>query len=118
MAVVNPPYVLQASSASHPAVLFRRILEALLFSEGVGNLVPNASGMFFLPDDCKVTQNSPTGMSVIVGRGGTFVFGDDGTDQGLYFVYNDANLVLTIAAADPTNGRLDLIIARVKDAAF
>src|SRR5574337_1500593 len=54
-------------------------------------------------------------MSVLVARGAAYVQGDDATDQGLYFVYNDATKTLTISSADATNPRKDIVVAHVKD---
>ena len=107
MTVVNPPGFLQAGTASHPAKVWRRAFQGLL-TEGVTNF--NVSG------DLLVKQNSPTGMSVLVSRGGCYVQGDDSTDQGLYFMYNDADLAVAISAAHATLPRKDIIVARIKDA--
>lgn len=111
MAEINPPYALQGGAILHPAILFRRTLAGLV-GEGVAGFVSPTKA---LPDDLKVTENSPAGMSVLVGRGGAFVQGDDVQDQGMYFVYNDASKVLTVPAADGTNPRKDIVVARVED---
>lgn len=104
MAEVNPPGFLQVASAQHPAKLFRRILAGLA-REGVCD--------FNAGNDLVVTAGG--GMTVSVARGGAFVLGDDSTDQGLYFCYNDGARSLTIGTADGTNPRDDIIVARVKD---
>lgn len=115
MAAVTPPFTLQ-NSAAHTAKLFRRALGGLLGSEGVAAF--NTPSPFGVSGDLAVTQRGAgANMSVDIARGGAYVLGDDATDQGYYFVYNDATFNVVIAAADPTNPRIDLIIARVKDVA-
>lgn len=106
MAEVTPPAFLQGS-ADHPAKLFRRALQGLV-REGVTSF--NADG------DMKVVESSPAAMSVRVQRGGAFVQGDDTTDQGVYFAYNDGYEAITVPAADGTNPRKDIIVAQIKDA--
>ena len=106
MALVTPPWVLQGGTVTHPALLFRRML-AGLFSEGVAGF--NTSG------DMKVTQSGTPGMSVVVARGGVYIKGDDATDQGLYFQYNDADVTLTVPAAHATLARKDIVVCHVYD---
>jgi hypothetical protein len=55
-------------------------------------------------------------MGVNIASGGVWVTGTDITDQGRYFCYNGATVVVVLAASDPTNPRIDLIVAHVKDA--
>lgn len=119
MAIVTPPFVLQASAA-HTAKLFRRALGGLIGAEGVAAF--NTAGIttwpFGLSGDLAVSQRGAgANMSVDVARGGGYVLGDDATDQGYYFGYNDATTNLVISAADPSNPRIDLVIMRIKDAA-
>ena len=111
MAEVQPPYAFQTGSIQHPAILFRRALAGIV-GEGIASF---NSGNKRTPDDLKVTENSPAAMSVIVARGGGYVQGDDVSDQGVYFVYNDGNKVVTVPAADASNPRKDIIVARIKD---
>ena len=106
MTVINPPYALQAGTINHPAKLFRRIVMALA-NEGVCQ--------FNTTLDMKVSENSPTGMSVLVATGGCFIKGDDTSNQGLYLMFNDGNSTVTLATADATNPRIDIIVAWVKD---
>lgn len=108
MAEVQPPFVLQAGTASHPAMLFRRMLQGVVQVEGVDSF--NGS------DDLKIITNAPEDMSVRVSHGGAYIKGDTTSDQGFYFVYNDGNELVTLAAADATNPRKDIIIAKVEDA--
>jgi len=54
----------------------------------------------------QVTQNSPLGMSVIVGPGDARVPYADYA----YTAWNDANEVVTISTADPSNPRIDRLV--------
>ena len=108
MSETTPPYVLQVATASHGAKLFRRSFAPLVFEEGVAS--------FNGANDLKVSERGAgANMSVDVAKGGAMIKGDDTTDQGMYFAYNDATVNKTIATADPTNPRKDLVVARVKD---
>lgn len=109
MAVITPPLALQGGAILHDAALFRRAYQGLLINDNEG------IGRFNGTSDMAVSQNSPTGMSVLVARGGCYVKGDQATDQGVYFCYNDGNTAVTISAADLTNPRIDLIVAEVRD---
>jgi hypothetical protein len=65
-----------------------------------------------------VTANSPAGMSVRVASGWAAIIGTTTTDMGVYTLYNDALATLTITTADPTNPRIDLVCATVRDAFY
>lgn len=77
--------------------------------EGVGNIELAGNG------DLEVIQEGTPSMSVRVRPGTAFVQGDTVADQGMYFVYNDAFESVAITAADGTNDRIDIIVARVYD---
>lgn len=69
--------------------------------------------------DLAVTEKSGTpNMSVDVAAGTAFIRGTQGADQGVYIGTNDAVVNVVIAAADATNARKDLIVAKVRDAAY
>lgn len=68
--------------------------------------------------DFAVTQNGTPNMSVNVAAGGAFIRGTLNANQGAYHVWNDGTVNLSISAADATNGRRDLVIAQVRDAAY
>jgi hypothetical protein len=108
VAFTDPPYTLQGGVINHPARVFRRALAGVL-QEGVNSL--NGFG------DLAVTATG-TGLQTAIARGGCYIKGDDGTDQGLYHGYNDATVNITLDAADGTNPRIDLIVARVKDTEY
>lgn len=106
MAERNPPLHLQAGS--HPANNDRRFLEQLT------GLRPG----IFKAGDFAVTQTGTPSMAVLVAAGAAIVDGTEASDQGVYFVDSDGNDTLAIAAADATNARFDMIVARVRDAAY
>ena len=106
MAVESPPVFLQAGS--HGAELVRRALYAQL----------GLRGGIIQSGDLAVTQNGTPNMTVLVATGQVVVPGTEGTYQGAYICENRGSLSVTIAAADATNPRYDLIVARVRDAAY
>lgn len=105
MAVVNPPFAMQGSAGNpnvqHDALLFRRALGATM-SEGVGIL--NGG------NDLKVTAGVFPNLNV--DRGGAYIQGDDITNQGMYFGYNDASVSVAVAGAGNRN---DLVVAEILD---
>lgn len=106
MAAETPPFVLQAGS--HPAETVRRFVHGTMGQRGgiVGY------------NDLTVSANGTPNMTVNVAAGEIFVAGTESANQGLYFGENRSTLSLAIAAADSTNARRDLIVARVRDAAY
>jgi hypothetical protein len=62
-----------------------------------------------------VTENSPTGSSVLVQPGHAIV---TRTAQGVYLCPNSAPRVVALDAADATNPRIDLIVLQVLDTAL
>lgn len=108
MAVVTPPLYLDVDStygAEDLGLPYRDLL-----SEGV---IGSADATL------KVAQRAAgANMSVDVGAGACWVLGDDATTQPLYRCYNDATVNLVVTAADPTNPRIDRVIAEVRDATF
>lgn len=106
MTVQNPPVFLQAGS--HPAEDVRRLFTTLTGdSEGVLSSA-----------DLLVSQSDTPAMSVKVSGGRAFILGDFTTYQGTYFVENRGDTTLTIAASDPVNDRIDLVVARVYDSVY
>lgn len=106
MAAQNPPYVLQgATGIDHPAEEFRRVLRTL--SGGATGVVNSG--------DLAVTANGTPNMSVNVAKGEALVAGTATVDQGTYYVFNDATVNLAVSAADATNPRIDLVVAKVTD---
>jgi hypothetical protein len=105
MTLVSPPSWLQ--SGSYPAESDRQIQQAVYATTGIINSASMA-----------VTENSPAGMSVRVASGWAAVIGTTQANMGVYVFYNDATVTLTVTTADPTNPRIDLICATVRDAFY
>jgi hypothetical protein len=106
MTAINPPSWLQGR-ADHTAQGDRLVLDGLIASSGVCSL-----------GDLAVTAQTTPNMTVRVGAGRAFIRGTQSSAQGVYHIYNDANTNVTISSASPTQGRRDLIIARVYDANY
>ncbi|MFN0028412.1 MAG: hypothetical protein ACKV2O_14720 [Acidimicrobiales bacterium] len=66
-------------------------------------------------NDLLVTQNGTPNMSVNVDTGQVVIPGTQGTYAGVYFCENQGAVNIALAAADATNARYDLIVARVRD---
>lgn len=105
MAIRTPPSWLQ--NGSHPAENDRLGTQALWATTGIIN-----------SSSLAVTQNSPTGLSVLVASGWAAIVGTTQANMGTYTIYNDATTVLSITTADPTNPRIDLVCATVRDAYY
>ena len=106
MVLRTPPSWLQ--NGSHPAENDRLTANQSLWA---------ASGVR-RTGDFAVTQNSPTGMSVLIAQGWAAIIGTTQANMGAYVAYNDASLVATITAADPTNPRIDRVCITVNDSAY
>jgi hypothetical protein len=105
MTVRTPPSWLQ--NGSHPAENDRLTTQALWATTGIINSASLA-----------VTQNTPAGLSVVVASGWAAIVGTTQANMGTYVTYNDANVVLSLNTANPTNPRIDLICATVNDAYY
>lgn len=105
MALRTPPSWLQ--NGSHPAENDRLTTQALWNTTGV----IGTSSM-------QVTANSPVGMSVLVATGWAAIVGTSTTNMGTYVAYNDASTTLTITTANPTNPRIDRVVATIEDAYY
>ena len=105
MTLLTPPNWLQAGS--YPAQYDRINQQALYATTGIIGSTSLA-----------ITANSPAGMSVRVAAGWAAIIGTTTTDMGVYSLYNDALATLTITTADPTNPRIDLVCATVRDAFY
>lgn len=104
---VNPPLNLQARN-DHTAVGDRQL---------IASISPTSNVM--LAAHLAVTQNGTPNMSVNVAAGKAIVHGTEAAPlQGAYHVWNDATKNLTIASADAVNKRIDLVVCRVRDAAY
>ncbi|HEY9475335.1 MAG TPA: hypothetical protein VIS06_15995 [Mycobacteriales bacterium] len=106
MTVTAKPLWTQAGGET--AVQARRMTQAL-FGGRVGVVAAT---------DCSVAQNGTPNMSINVAAGQVVVAGTESTSQGYYVVYNDAAVNLAVAASDPTNARVDLVVAKVQDSQY
>lgn len=122
MAVEDPPWALQ--SDSHPASVVRHAAMAFTgsgpasFAGGVQATGAGGGHGVASQDSYVVTQSGTPGMSVVVSAGIAAIRGTQSAGQGVYTVYNDADTTLTIATADGTNPRNDLICLQVRDSAY
>ena len=105
MALRTPPSWLQ--NGSHPAENDRLTMQAIFATTGI----INASSLEVIP-------NSPAGMSVRVNSGWAAIIGTTQSNMGVYTVYNDATTTLTVTTADPTNPRIDRVVATVQDSYY
>ncbi len=105
MTVHTPPSWLQ--NGSHPAENDRLTTQALWATTGI-----------ISPSSLAVTANSPVGMSVKVASGWAAIVGTIQPNMGTYVAFNDATVTLTIAAANPSNPRIDLVCMTVNDSYY
>lgn len=103
MAERNPVSWLNAGA--HTAENDRLTEGGVLFGEGVD-------------DSAALKISAPGGMFARVAAGWFAVLGTNSGTQGKYKGYQDANVDKSVAPADGTNPRKDLVIARVIDAAY
>lgn len=108
MTAVTPPLYLNVDSfygAKELGLPFRDLV-----GEGVLTVASNA---------LKVSQRGAgANMSVDVAAGSCWVKGDDSALQPLYRCYNDGTVNVAVTTSDPTNPRIDRVIAEVRDATF
>jgi hypothetical protein len=105
MALRNPPSWLQ--NGSHPAENDRLTMQAIFATTGI---IGSSS--------LEVTPNSPVGMSVRVASGWAAIVGTTQSNMGVYTAYNDAIQTLTVTTSDPTNPRIDRVVATVQDSYY
>lgn len=109
MTAISPPAYIQASS--HPADVFRRAIQCV---------ARGGYGVFNAATDLLVSANGTPNMSVNVAAGQAILPGTQNTTyQGVYGgALQDAVVNQSIAASDPTNPRIDLVVAQTRDAAY
>lgn len=99
------PAVIDALSTDADA--FRRVYE----------FVVDGRSCVRTPTDLKVS--APGAMVARVAAGEAMIVGSENAiTQGAYHAANDANVDLSVAAADATNPRNDLVIVKIQDAAY
>lgn len=104
MAELLPNYL---QEACYTAQLDRLLIAGLVCGDGVADVVGGSLAV----------TSGGSGLDLSIAQGGFFVEGDD-DDRGVYHGYNDAAVTLTATAADPTNPRIDQVIARVYDTTY
>ena len=115
MATESPAAYMQASS--HSASLFRQVIAALFGMPQPGTLT-SANGGVVNAGDGLVTQNGTPNMSVNV-AGGEFVIPQTiAANGGCYVGLQDAPVNLAVSASDPTNPRIDTVVATVYDSSY
>lgn len=105
MAVVNPPSFLQ-NVATEQANSGRMFISGAVPCPGVVG-----------PADLKSIQHAGTpNMSIDIPGGQVFVAGTESGTQGTYHCWSDSTVTNpSVAASDPTNNRIDRIVAKVRD---
>ena len=103
----NPAIFIQAGT--HPAEDVRRAFDVFI---GPGNEGIVAAG------DLSVTETGTPAMSVDVAGGRAIIQGTEGTYQGPYIVENRGSATVTVTAADVSNPRIDLVVAKIEDQAY
>ena len=106
MTVTSPAVFLQ--NGSYSASPIRRAFASIMRPGIVGSA------------DLQVQPNGVNNMTVNIGTGAAWIPGTElAATQGYYFFENISAVVnKSVAASDPTNGRRDLVVARIKDQEF
>jgi len=118
MAVTNPPIALQ-NLATHTAQLLRVATTTDQSAPRTGSsLVPRGGVHPFLGSAMAVSQQGSPTMGVTVQAGIATVPGTEAASQGAYTCLSASAENVTIAAAHASLPRIDLIVAKVEDAAF
>lgn len=107
MTVKNPAVFLQAGS--HPAEDVRRAFDVFI---GAGSEGYVSTG------DLLVAESDTPAMSVQIAGGRALVQGTESTYSGVYMVENRGTASATIAAADVSNPRIDIVCATIEDSAY
>ena len=103
----NPAIFIQAGT--HPAEDVRRAFDVFI---GPGNEGIVAAG------DLNVTETGTPAMSVDIAGGRAIIQGTEGTYQGPYIVENRGSATVTVTAANVSNPRIDLVVAKIEDQAY
>lgn len=105
MVEIQPPSYM--TGGCYSAADMRGVYNDFICAEGVSSL-----------GALKVTPATGDSMQVKVAAGSAWIEGTVSEGQGYYRVYNDSPVTLTIADADTTDARIDLVIARVYDSEY
>lgn len=118
MTVFNPPGFLQNAGNTHTAEQLRNYIAGFLRSDGSTPIRPNNAVIFGFGGNLQVRASAPAAMTVVVPSGLGYLAGTEGSIQGTYAVMNDGDVVVTIATAHATLGRIDLVVVRVRDSQY
>jgi hypothetical protein len=123
MTVATPPYVQQGQT--HTAALFRQATAAYLgvpagatFAGGIAAVTAGGGHGVVGGVDLQVTQDTGANMNSKIAAGYCAVSGTENASQGTYLGYNDASVLVTHSASDPTNPRRDIVVMKVRDAFY
>lgn len=114
MPEIQPPSF--ASGECYTAQQDRMLWSTLICREGTYSILQGGPGTNTGPGSLAIVPGS--GMQVIGRSGRAFVRGDSVEDQGMYFVWNSSDVTLGVDASDPTDDRIDLVVAKVYDAEY
>lgn len=118
MATVQPPGFLQ-NLTNHTAETIRGHTNGLFSGAASAASLRGRGGVVReLGTALTVTANGSPNMTVNVSAGQVYISGSQGTKQGVYSGVNDASVSVAISASDPSNPRIDLIVAKVEDSAY
>lgn len=111
MAEIQPPMYVAGGcyTAQQDRMLWDSIIceEGTYANPGLGGLGPNS-----------LAVTAGLGMEVIVESGRAFVQGDSVQFQGVYYVWNSSPVTLTLDPSDPTDDRIDLVVAKINDTEY
>lgn len=119
MATLQPPSFMQARTDHSAEVM--RLHAATMFGEHplAGGFLTRGGVHPEHGNRMLVTQTGSPTMAVIVKSGTVVLPGTEGGKQGVYVCHNDADVTLSVAAAPgPGTSRIDIVQARVRDAAY
>ncbi|MEM9465300.1 MAG: hypothetical protein AAGA90_07990 [Actinomycetota bacterium] len=83
----------------------------------IGALTNDASGVFSAADLLVTERAGTPGMVVDVAAGRALIPGTEASTQGTYFM-EESGTSPSVEASDPTNPRVDLVVARVQDSIY
>src|ERR1700733_1852472 len=114
MAMESPGFANQASS--YNAEITRRAVFAAFARTGA-NSPGKISGGLFSSSDLQLSA-PVSGLSVNVSTGECIIGGSEGGTQGAYYARGASQTNLTISAANPSNPRIDTIVATISDSGY
>jgi hypothetical protein len=120
MTVFTQPGWLQNAGAVHSAEQMRNYVGSMLQtgSGGTGSMQGRGGVHPALGFEMQVTATGSPSMAIIVKSGLCAIPGTEGAQQGTYGLGNDGDVTIAISAAHATLGRIDLVIARIRDTAY